>query len=96
MLFGSRARGDADRGSDVDLLVIEPEVDDAAKESVRLRRALRGLSIPIDVVVVDEVTAVRWRAVRGTLMSARTARDACCSSSEQSAADVRTYCPRRA
>ena len=68
VLFGSHARGDADRGSDVDLLVIEPEVEDAAKESVRLHRTLRGLSIPIDVVVVDEVTAVRWRAVRGTLV----------------------------
>ena len=45
VLFGSRARGAADRGSDVDLLVIEPEVDDAAKESVRLRCALRGLGV---------------------------------------------------
>jgi len=69
VLFGSRARDDAIPGSDLDLLVIEPEVADAAKESVRLRRVLRGLTVPIDVVVVDEATAARRRAVRGTMVN---------------------------
>ena len=41
MLFGSYARGDAREDSDLDLLVIEPRVDDRAKEMVRLRRVLR-------------------------------------------------------
>ena len=68
LLFGSRARGDSDSASDFDLLVIEPDVADAAKESVRLRRVLRGLTVPIDVVVVDEATAARRRAVRGTMV----------------------------
>lgn len=68
LLFGSRARDEAVDGSDFDILVIEPEVADAAKESVRLRRELRGLGVPIDIVVVDEVTAARRRAVRGTMV----------------------------
>ena len=68
VLFGSRARGEATDGSDFDILVIEPEVEDAAKESVRLRRELRGLGVPIDVVVIDEATAVRRRVVRGTMV----------------------------
>lgn len=68
VLFGSLSRDEAVEGSDVDLLVIEPEVADAAKESVRLRRVLRGLGVPIDVVVVDESTARRRRVVRGTVV----------------------------
>jgi predicted nucleotidyltransferase len=40
VLFGSHARGQADDGSDYDVLVIEPTVADAAEESVRLRSEL--------------------------------------------------------
>ena len=40
ILFGSAARGEAGKHSDLDLLVIEPEVENAARESVRLRRTL--------------------------------------------------------
>gem|GEM_PF-4401872 len=36
ILFGSHARGNAGPRSDVDILVIEPDVDNAAIESVRL------------------------------------------------------------
>lgn len=68
VLFGSRARGDATPASDVDLLVIEATVGDPIKESVRLRRRLRGLGVPIDVIVVDEHSAQRRGAVRGTLV----------------------------
>lgn len=32
-------------------LVIEPQVDDEAEESVRLRRALRDLRLPADMSV---------------------------------------------
>ena len=55
--FGSHARGDATDDSDLDLLVIEETVLDRAKETVRLRRALRPLRVPVDVLVAsgDEV-----------------------------------------
>jgi uncharacterized protein len=68
ILFGSRARGEADDGSDFDVLVIEPEVEDSAREAVRLRRQLRDLLAPIDVVVVDRELARRRAAVRGTMV----------------------------
>jgi predicted nucleotidyltransferase len=68
VLFGSRARGDADDGSDFDVLVIEPEVESAIAESVRLRGELRGLGVPIDVVVIDRERASRRAAVRGTMV----------------------------
>lgn len=68
VLFGSRARDQADDGSDYDVLVIEPEVRDAAREAVRLRRELRHVLAPIDVVVVDRELARRRASVRGTLV----------------------------
>jgi len=68
ILFGSRARGEADDGSDFDVLVIEPEVEDSAGEAVRLRRELRDVLAPIDVVVVDRELARRRAAVRGTMV----------------------------
>jgi predicted nucleotidyltransferase len=77
ILFGSRARGEADDGSDFDVLVIEPEVRDSAGEAVRLRRELRDLLAPIDVVVVDRETARRRAAVGGPWLSGRFVRAAC-------------------
>ena len=50
ILFGSYARGDARPDSDVDLLVVANTVDGPRRESVRLRQALRGLGVPIDVL----------------------------------------------
>jgi len=70
MVFGSHARGQAGDRSDLDLLVVEPHVDNAAAESVRLRRALRGLPTAIDVVVVSKEYADDWRDVRGSLVHA--------------------------
>jgi uncharacterized protein len=70
VLFGSHARGEAGRHSDLDFLVIEPEVKDAANESVRLRRALRGLLLAADVIVVSEESVREWRDVRSSLIGA--------------------------
>jgi predicted nucleotidyltransferase len=68
VLFGSHARGEAHASSDLDLLVVEPEVVDAAREEVRLRRELRGLGVFADVMVVSEVDAERLRGVRSTFV----------------------------
>lgn len=70
VLFGSHARGDAGPRSDLDFLVVEPEVENTAVESVRLRRALRGMRIMADVVVVRERDVEDWRDVRGSLVHA--------------------------
>jgi predicted nucleotidyltransferase len=66
VLFGSHARGDAGRGSDVDLLVIQPEVTSPAAESVRLRRELRGMRLPVDLVVMSRRDVDEWRHVHGS------------------------------
>jgi predicted nucleotidyltransferase len=68
ILFGSRARGGGHERSDVDVLVIEPSVEDPVGESVRLRHTLRGLGVPIDVLVFGAEDARRRSAVRGTVV----------------------------
>jgi predicted nucleotidyltransferase len=70
ILFGSHARGTAAERSDIDILVIEREVENAALESVRLMRELRDLRLPVEVVVVSERDAAAWRDVRGSLVHA--------------------------
>ena len=70
ILFGSHARGEANSHSDVDLLVIEPNVKDEAGESVRLRRALHGLRLPADIIVVGARYAEDWANVRGSVVHA--------------------------
>lgn len=70
ILFGSHARGEGGPHSDVYFLVIEPEVDNEAEESVRLQRTLRDLRVPTDIIVVSRDYAERWREVRGGLVHA--------------------------
>src|SRR6476659_1435216 len=70
ILFGSHARGEANSHSDVDFLVVEPEVENEAEESVRLHRTLRDLRVPADIIVVSREYADRWREVRGGVVYA--------------------------
>src|ERR1700689_128225 len=68
IVFGSRARGDADDRSDFDFLVIEQEVGDRFGGRGGLGRVLGRLLIPADVVVVSEQHARKWAAVKGTMI----------------------------
>ena len=70
ILFGSHARGDARPDSDLDLLVIERDVTDRFDEMVRLRRAIKELLVPADVIVVDERRVEEWGGVKGTMLHA--------------------------
>jgi uncharacterized protein len=70
ILFGSHARGEAGPHSDVDFLVVEPDVANEAEESVRLHRTLRDLRMPADVIVVSRDYADRWWEVRGGVVHA--------------------------
>ena len=55
ILFGSAARSGRRAPNDVDLLIVsEHEVASPRKESVRIRRALRGIPMPMDILIVSE------------------------------------------
>lgn len=55
VIFGSYIRGEIRSDSDVDILVVTgDEIENARKESVRIRRSLRGISMPMDILVVQE------------------------------------------
>jgi predicted nucleotidyltransferase len=53
--FGSYARGRTSPDSDLDVLVVSHNnVENPRAESVRLRRALRGIPMAMDILVVPE------------------------------------------
>jgi len=68
ILFGSYARGDEAIDSDLDFLVIEPEVDDHFGESIRLARLVGELGVPADVVVASEDHVREWGGLSGTMI----------------------------
>ena len=78
ILFGSYARGDAHEDSDLDFLVIEPELQDKFSEMVRLRQVLRPLKVAADVLVYSQAeinqqqgacsTAVYWALREGRVL----------------------------
>jgi len=54
ILFGSHGRGDADAGSDLDLLVVKPQVADKYVEMIRLHEAVGGIGVGVDLLVYSE------------------------------------------
>jgi len=68
IVFGSHARGQAGEASDLDLLVIEPEIKARRQEMVRLSDVLRPLSIPVDIVVISRKTFDEWAGTPGTII----------------------------
>ena len=68
-LFGSHACGDADKGSDIDLLVVVPDTDKSTREIARQGRAsLRSLCFPLDLIVCTQSQIQKWSDVKCTLI----------------------------
>jgi len=67
ILFGSYARGDNNSNSDLDLLVVMKYVESPRSESIRLRQALRGLLVPVDVIVVTTEQMDRYGKTSGLI-----------------------------
>lgn len=54
ILFGSYVRGNMTINSDLDVMVVTSNVENPRKEGIRIRRALKGIMMPIDILVVQE------------------------------------------
>ncbi len=67
ILFGSYARGDANEGSDLDLLVIERELGDKTEEYLKLHRAVGSVGTGVDIVVISVDEYERRSQVPGTV-----------------------------
>ena len=70
LLFGSYAYGEPNEDSDIDLLVIVSHSDEPGYRRAReAYRALRGVLVPVDVVVMTNEEVRRKRNVRSSLVS---------------------------
>lgn len=62
ILFGSFVEGKTDRNSDIDILIVtRDDVKNPRKESVRIRRLLRGISMPMDILAIPQQ---QWNQVK--------------------------------
>ena len=68
ILFGSQARGDADRDSDIDLLVVFAELTDKRKTAIDLERALSDLPVAKDIIVSTPEELERSRTRIGSVL----------------------------
>ncbi len=68
ILFGSQARGDADRDSDIDLLVIFSELTDKRKTAIDIGRALADLPVAKDIIVSTPKELERGRPRIGSVL----------------------------
>jgi len=64
ILFGSHARGEGSRGSDVDLLIVAPSGLPRWRRTPSIYRLLAGLGVPKDVLWWTPEEIEEWRGVR--------------------------------
>jgi predicted nucleotidyltransferase len=65
--FGSVAQGDLAAANDLDLLVVKPQVSSRYSETVRLQRALRGVLMPVDLIVTSLASYKERSQIPGTV-----------------------------
>jgi predicted nucleotidyltransferase len=68
ILFGSHARGEARPESDIDLLVILPQVTNKRLAAIAIRRALADLPVCKDIVVTTLEEIIRRGNLVGTVL----------------------------
>jgi predicted nucleotidyltransferase len=68
ILFGSYGRGDADEGSDLDLMVIVPGAPNQYEEMVRLDKVVGNVGVGVDVLIYSEAEYERRSQVPGTVL----------------------------
>jgi uncharacterized protein len=82
ILFGSYGRGDANEGSDLDLIVVEREIVDPVGEYLKVHAAASGVGVGVDILLMTEsefekkrnwwTTPVYWATREGKVLYERT------------------------
>jgi predicted nucleotidyltransferase len=68
ILFGSYITGATTPNSDLDVMVVtRDDVVNTRAESIRIRRSLRGLSMPMDIIVVQEKQWLELKDIPGMI-----------------------------
>jgi len=67
ILFGSQARGTARDDSDVDFLIVEPQVSGCLGEAARLDRVLGSFCPLAEIVVLSQEAFEYWKDTPNTL-----------------------------
>lgn len=68
ILFGSHARGDAGSQSDVDLLIVLPQIVDKRQAAIEIRRALADLPVSKDIIVTTPEEIAHRGSLVGTVL----------------------------
>jgi predicted nucleotidyltransferase len=70
ILFGSHAWGDTQEDSDIDLLVVVPHSNlSPTQRATQAYRCLRGIMVPLDILVKTRGEVERYRGVHASLVS---------------------------
>lgn len=73
ILFGSRARGQSEAGSDVDLMVVKDRPfgasDSRREEMARLLRLLARFPVPQDILMFTPEEVERWRHAKNHVVA---------------------------
>jgi predicted nucleotidyltransferase len=70
ILFGSYVRGEVGPHSDLDVLVVaEDSLESCRAESVRIRKGLKGILMPMDIIVVRSRDLKKFANVPGLVYS---------------------------
>ncbi len=61
ILFGSYAYGNPTKDSDLDLLIILPTEEPMHRRETRIRKLLRDINIPKDIIVYTPQEVEKWK-----------------------------------
>jgi len=68
IVFGSYGRDNADEDSDLDIMVVKPEVADKGAEMVRLHEVVGDVGTGVDVLVYSDEEFEKRSRVPGTVL----------------------------
>ena len=69
ILFGSYAYGEPNNDSDIDLLIVKDTDEPRFKRDRKIRKYLRGMKIPIDLIIYTEQEIEEWKHTKAAFIN---------------------------